>query len=1766
MLFHRTHIAILLVATWVALECSLVRADAAADLEQGRTALQSGEVETALPPLTAAAQNLPQSVEAQLALAECYLKLGQADKALAQYRKVLTLSPEHAAAKRIVEGLTGTGRNYAERIDVARTLMRVGAFQSAEPVLARAIADAASDDERQSARRLLVEARLWAGNLTPAFNDAVQLIESEQHASAGRALAALALLAFPEPDLQNVRKLLEEIKPEAEADPKADWRGWYNAATFLADFEEQLARGESSQQLPDRLAAIPTSAYRTTVVKGLLAKTLARASALVGQGNTEAALKLVWPAVSTGPLPGDDVVGKPLELDGGWLDRTSAAAPLWVQLARSLTAIGKADFEERGVEAKLAGYWLAAEVIRQAPEAVNRPDQLVQLAARLAGLSRPSADRKPGTPLSAADALQLAILKTAQSHAVDDSQRMAIVELLVAQIARYQQADDLQTGLAQLVSLEMANQIKPGEKLRLTDPFASFPVGPAHQKLFSYLADRFAELGAKTFQDAAATLATDANRELNRHDAVALNLYGQLAAHYPNSNPATADAIIQRYAQADSWDAASQAAIQFYAHLAGNTGRWAAIRLKLSHAQRTEDQALSAGRQIGKELSPLVKEALSEIVAIVGANPSKANRTTAVQIIEPLVNRYAELERFDLAEAVIAVVLDSENAAALADWAAWMQIQLLDKHANRAFALATRQLDSRSQPVLNEYHQRELGQLARFVSQHPRSDYLAQAVERVVQIAQTYQNHRAFAVAERILNDFLAAHPKLAFAERLEYLVVQNAIAKATAAFNERQDKTNPPAELSAESESALVALIEFLKKHPTGPFASAAEQDVLNAVRTLGSVGAWPLAREILNRFTDAVADLRSPAQWRLYLAATYLGELDRSYGVSLLKPLPSARASTSAEEALVKTSGRFGDRLAQAPDDRAANAQMAELGAGGGRRLDPAAGPVGQSNGGSAAGYGGFMFDGSRALNSPTDSYSNAPMSQPSASDLALAQVRRAQQEQLTSIAMLEGDDKQQAIHRGNGDIAIPGGPVLSAVEMQRQDAAADAAYAILIALAKSDETADANFVESARGHIHWMFGFFEGQLRADRAVAMIRRFLADRPSGPARVPLAFRILNDLLAYADQRQPTDRVNKQWLDERHERFQLARTEIAAFIKDYSDRRDWVQQAEILRIDSFDRESQLAAMISPVRAAGLLLQAAEAITTLFVAAPDHPARDHLPERLWNLSEQLVALGQQEQAIYVLSQIPVYFPTHTRANQAVLRQAELYAQSLSNPLRAVETFQEYLGLAGDNENIRSQIFSIAQQLVGTQRYLEALHVFNAFVDSFPTDPRAPQALLQIGQTHQANEAWNEAMQAYERIQEEYLGVAIAPQVKLAMAECHINLSQWRQARKLYEEYAQQYPTDGQAELARQRVEILKNLDRYQTLLADQEVQRNKDDAQFQIGMIVLEKLANPVKAVAEFKKVVANFPQSPQADDAQLEIGKALLSLNRLDLARTELLKVAEGYPGSPLSDDALYLVGQSYERHALRLAAVTGEKAREEAFERGQRGAYQVFNEQVQAQERQFAARRDMLRREGKKEQLDLDEAAQAFRLGNVNLDTRSATARVAGIQAEAESALQVANRQDRINEANRLAVAIYSRAANEYPLGDMTDEALLRMAQIYETELKDRVAAMETYQKVVKFFPGTPVAEDAAWKVAQFHEQEGKFKEAVDAYRQFIRNYPASARVADAQFAMAEALEQLGRWVEAMDAYETFRQKFTTHPKVQLALDQINWIKAYRK
>ncbi len=134
----------------------------------------------------------------------------------------------------------------------------------------------------------------------------------------------------------------------------------------------------------------------------------------------------------------------------------------------------------------------------------------------------------------------------------------------------------------------------------------------------------------------------------------------------------------------------------------------------------------------------------------------------------------------------------------------------------------------------------------------------------------------------------------------------------------------------------------------------------------------------------------------------------------------------------------------------------------------------------------------------------------------------------------------------------------------------------------------------------------------------------------------------------------------------------------------------------------------------------------------------------------------------------------------------------------------------------------------------------------------------------------------------------------------------------------------YPRDAKVAEANRRIEILKDLARYQGLV-DEKGQRKAFDAQFQIAAIVRTQLANPVKAIIEYRKVVANWPESYVAAEALYEMGEATLSLGETDQGPRGPGAVAKKYPDQPAGRRRPVLVGKSYEDEADKLATVTRE-------------------------------------------------------------------------------------------------------------------------------------------------------------------------------------------------------------------------------------------------
>jgi TolA-binding protein len=1779
-----------------------VRADAMADLAAGNQALAAGDLDKALGLLTAAAQLLPQSVEAQAALGQAQLRLGKLDDAMKSYQAVLALSPRHAQAKRIVDALKGDRATFDQKLAYARELVEFHDYAVAQSALAAMRSEAAEPSQRMVVRLAMAECALWTNSLTECLAEAIRVVkESGDAAQVARAkvIAGLALLGKacdsgdPGAMADQAAAILKDVGPLA-----APWNARRELVTLcFAAGTDPSKMPQVSAKLAGPIASIPPGGFKGSLLSKLASHYIKEASERLGLSDEAAALAILWPMVSDGAVPGAEATLKPVAIKGGWLTREGAGRTCRIQVADTLWAgVGRDERARAGRKASLLGYWLAGAVLLDLDPAVDAipNEHLATVTGEIAEASRPADGRKVGEPLSLADEMQREFILKLASQTTEASRRQSLIGLIEGQIARYEQAGDAETGIGRFVTIQEtvgADAKAPkAVKVDLAAPLAAW-ASPAHEKLCSVLGQACERLGEKAFGKAAETMDSSANTAPNRFDQAAIILYCRTGHRREAGSPvvAMAQRIMDRYAAASRWEAVEAALALLYADR-GEDAAWAMANLKIRRAIAEEDKLLAARKGLPGGLQAQLAAALVEARNLIPPGPESAARRRAVSLAQSLISRYEALDRADLAEAVIAAfagpVQPGQGPVPLADWAAWMRAELLDHKAAAALARLAEQFDGPARLKLHDLHAQELKLLDEIIVKYPQSSHVPGAVGRVLQIADTYKGRKAWAPAEAVLADFIKAHPKTSVTGRMRYALVQVALTKARTAFADRKDKDKSPEKISDEYAAAIDALGAFLKDSPEGEYAPAAAGDLFAVAREYGQTGAWGVARTVLDRFAAAVPDFKDPQLLKFLHAGTYLGELDRGHGLELLRLpairppgwTPSGREGGAAELGFAM----FYDRRAgnggaghkeAAPDESAPSREPGSGPTGPVTTRPPAAAP-------EPPAPGEWAKDADRPA---------------SADDLAIASIRASEQAGTRRLAMMRDQAGQvppdkQSQQKGL-DVVLPGGPVLSEAEMSRQDAAADAAYARLIELVKEPKLVGQSLPLSARQEVLWLFGFFEGQTRPDRAAGMIEKFLGDQPGDPDKLALSFRFLRDRLAWAGHVGPTDRVDLAWIDQRHQRFEQVRGILSAMLKDFAEHKDWVRDGRMLAVESFQLEAERAVPVSAVRSAGLLARAAQELLAISRETPDDPAVGGIPQRLWEISTRLEGLRQDDQAVHVLGEIPIRFPTDARAVQAVLRTAELYADRLNSPLRAVETYQEFLSLSGDREDVRTRIFGMGQQLAGQQRYLEALHVMGVFVDSFPTDGRAPQALMAIGQTHQANSAWNDAISVYRRISTEYPSSDVMAQVQIAIAECQINLSDWKAARKTYDDYLQKYanaapnpppaaqPSAQQAdqqaappadypETARKRIDILKNLDRYQTLLADKLVTRNKDDAQFQIARIVLEDLKNPLKASAEFRKVVEDFPKSDQAAGAQLEIGKALLALARTDEARKELLKVPSNYPNSPLADQALHLVGQSHEQQAQRLAAISVQGVKAEMFRKGQQAAYENYQRQEQDVSDRVRGRRSELQKKpgDNKALMENEEAYNAARFNGMSSPNILGNVRQAEQQAETASALQLANRQDRINEAYRQAVAVYAKAAADYPLGTKTGASLEHMAIIYEVHLKDPAAAMATYQRVVQLFPGTSVAENAAMKVARFHEQQGKYDLAVNAYRDFIRTYPASSQVASAQYSLAEALEQQGRWVEAMDAYQTFRDKFSSHPAAARALEQIQWIKAYRK
>ncbi len=399
------------------------------------------------------------------------------------------------------------------------------------------------------------------------------------------------------------------------------------------------------------------------------------------------------------------------------------------------------------------------------------------------------------------------------------------------------------------------------------------------------------------------------------------------------------------------------------------------------------------------------------------------------------------------------------------------------------------------------------------------------------------------------------------------------------------------------------------------------------------------------------------------------------------------------------------------------------------------------------------------------------------------------------------------------------------------------------------------------------------------------------------------------------------------------------------------------------------------------------------------------------------------------------------------------------------------------------------------------------------------------------------------------------------------------------------------------------------------------------------------LGRPLEAEAVFRRLAADFPQSPLRDKAILKRALIILDPGQAEAAAELLEQLAAARPEPELLAAALYHAGEARERMgrtdeararyeelrrilpdspfaafaALRLANIFGREGTPAATGRAIelckevaarppdsragaealfQGAMLAFNmgrhEESATLFRQLAARfpDDERAREAS------GPSAWAHYHAGRHLDAlRLADAALAAGTAPADEMLYLKANAERQLERRREAIATYDRllattprspyaVAARYerlltlfregdharvlkdaadfadPPPDIADDLLWLQAESAEA-LKDDARVVQCYRLLLKKFPDSELAADAAYRLACHLQRRQDWEEASRVYLDLVARYPTNALVPKALFASGLCLAQAGHSDAALRDWHALLTRFPDHETVPEALFQ---------
>lgn len=474
------------------------------------------------------------------------------------------------------------------------------------------------------------------------------------------------------------------------------------------------------------------------------------------------------------------------------------------------------------------------------------------------------------------------------------------------------------------------------------------------------------------------------------------------------------------------------------------------------------------------------------------------------------------------------------------------------------------------------------------------------------------------------------------------------------------------------------------------------------------------------------------------------------------------------------------------------------------------------------------------------------------------------------------------------------------------------------------------------------------------------------------------------------------------------------------------------------------------------------------------------------------------------------------------------------KSLAALVAEEENFREILparrpSSAIQGKMVHETIFQIARDLEERSRYREAARAYQTFLGMYPGNRRADDALLSLARIFRGLDLFEEAAAAYERLMEDYPQGDQTSHAYIEAAFCYEGLSAWKKAEALYDLYLKKFPRYNRAGEARKNLAAARKLIRYAELVEDDRLSPSKmADARYEMGRLLYHEIGNRRKAAEVFTEVADRFPESYQGPDARYTAGTCLLHEENFERARASFRRLIETYPESRLADDALYWIGHTHEYQARAL---------------GKLDEHYIVLKKRSAEE-------------GDKLRADLD-LRRVFH--------PDAQAGAAAWHDPHPDVLTAGSHHEKVRDGIHRAIKAYRETAENHPLGDMAQKALLRVGALYTDYLKNPDKAIDAYRALLEKYPGSAEAVNAQYEVGRHFLEADDLPQAEKSITLFLASFPNHPKAADALLNLAECHRRQKEWLKALDGYQSFVNRYPRSNNVKTVQEEIAWIKKYR-